>query len=613
MKKNFKYALMSAIALTGAVSFSACSSSDEVIDNPDYNPETNSVKATITLSVNPVNAYTSDGASTRQQNDVVQASGNFRGIQNIILVPSSTGEITTSTSTESKLTLENFAVADYNKETKNYKLYADKDVLVGVNRFLFLGKAIPGSTNSISGKLANGYTENTFSSATAVGGIAVTPQTITTASGSYTTQSANLAAYLDDIASAGGWAGNSNTSLNDMYSKFTRTTNSAGSASAVLLTLQDLYRKIEAVNSIDATTVSNIRTKISNQVVVSGSGETANLAWKDACTFKDFPTALGLPEGAVQYKYNTSTNKFEYSTGSNNATATPVDQFIYPNELYYLTNSPIRVSSSKTVLWPTTASNWQSESWTSWGNAVDGSTKNIALKYNIQYGSALLATQVKCEATTLYDNAKNLAPGIYAENQAIDISTNKFKLTGVIIGGQPSSVEWNFLPPSDATYTKAVYDRLTTGVDVGTDYTSENTTLVFDDNKATPTDVNVCLEFQNTSGKDFYGKDGIILQGQKFYLIGKLEVTKEGLTNPVGDVVDETAASYFPSKVIRAFIQDFKTLAQFQIKAGSADGTTAGSLQNALSTIPDLRATSQSIGLSVDLTWRTGLAFEVPL
>ena len=44
MKKIFKYAMMGAIALTGAVSFSACSSSEEIVDNPDYNPVDNTVK-----------------------------------------------------------------------------------------------------------------------------------------------------------------------------------------------------------------------------------------------------------------------------------------------------------------------------------------------------------------------------------------------------------------------------------------------------------------------------------------------------------------------------------------------------------------------------------------
>ena len=52
MKKLFNLALFSAIALTGAVGFSSCSSSsDEVIDNPNYNPETNTAKAQFAISL----------------------------------------------------------------------------------------------------------------------------------------------------------------------------------------------------------------------------------------------------------------------------------------------------------------------------------------------------------------------------------------------------------------------------------------------------------------------------------------------------------------------------------------------------------------------------------
>ena len=93
MKKMKYFALMSAIALTSAVGFTACSSSDEIVDNPDYNPETNSVKTTITLSVNPNNA----NASTRQSEAIAQVgtSPAFRGITNMVLVPSD-GAITTN-------------------------------------------------------------------------------------------------------------------------------------------------------------------------------------------------------------------------------------------------------------------------------------------------------------------------------------------------------------------------------------------------------------------------------------------------------------------------------------------------------------------------------------
>jgi hypothetical protein len=39
----------------------------------------------------------------------------------------------------------------------------------------------------------------------------------------------------------------------------------------------------------------------------------------------------------------------------------------------------------------------------------------------------------------------------------------------------------------------------------------------------------------------------------------------------------------------------------------------ANSLQNAFVTVPDLRSTQTSLGLSVDLKWETGLNFETVL
>ena len=615
MKKNFKYAILNAIAVVGAVSFSACSSSEDVVDNPDYNPETNSVKTTITLSVNPNNA----NASTRQTEAIAQVgtSPTFRGITNMVLVPSD-GAISSTTSTSSKITLEDFTAFD---ASTSHKLYANKDVAVGVKNFLFLGKAktdAATSADDVTTKLASGYTTNNFSTAGTVGDININPERIATTSGTWATQSAALVTYLNSIANAAGWEGNADPSLNGMHTKFTRPGITAGSASAVLLTLQDLYRKADERKSVDATTVGNIQNAITTsnaQLKAGTSGSTAELEWTSACTFKDFPTNLGVPEGAAQYKYNAtaSTPTFEYVIDGTNATQTAVANFVYPNELYYLTNTQIKVSSIKEETWPATVDAWKSSEWTGWTGVVDGNTKNIALKYNIQYGSALLATQVKCAAGTLYDNAKAMSSDHPTTNTAINVGTNPFQLTGVIVGGQPTVVGWNFLPAS-TEYTYAIYDPMT-ATNVGTDFTAANYTLVFDNNFETEVkDVNICLEFLNNSGQNFYGKDGLILAGQKFYLVGKLKASERTAdnpftrtTSPVGS--DEEEATYFPSRVLRAFIQDFTTTAQFTITAGSSDGTTAGSLTNAMSTIPDLRATQQTIGLSVDMTWRDGLTY----
>ena len=63
MKKMFKYASLGAIALVGAISFSACSSSDEIVDNPDYNPVDNTVNTQIAFSLSKGGAKK---AATRQ-------------------------------------------------------------------------------------------------------------------------------------------------------------------------------------------------------------------------------------------------------------------------------------------------------------------------------------------------------------------------------------------------------------------------------------------------------------------------------------------------------------------------------------------------------------------
>ena len=85
MKKYFSYALVGAIALTGAVGFSSCSSSsDEVVgNNPSYNSEQSSVKTQFTIS------FSKNVASTRQSEGIVQAKAStpFRGMDNIVLLP----------------------------------------------------------------------------------------------------------------------------------------------------------------------------------------------------------------------------------------------------------------------------------------------------------------------------------------------------------------------------------------------------------------------------------------------------------------------------------------------------------------------------------------------
>ena len=99
--------------------------------------------------------------------------------------------------------------------------------------------------------------------------------------------------------------------------------------------------------------------------------------------------------------------------------------------------------------------------------------------------------------------------------------------------------------------------------------------------------VSVLLELQN-NGKAFEGKDGTIGKGCKFYLLGVLDMSK--LSN------EDKKSDYI-------FQQDYITCANF----------TIASLENAMNVIPDLRDPQIELGLSVNLTWKTGNTFNVDI
>ena len=113
----------------------------------------------------------------------------------------------------------------------------------------------------------------------------------------------------------------------------------------------------------------------------------------------------------------------------------------------------------------------------------------------------------------------------------------------------------------------------------------------------------VALEFKNANDVDVYGKGGIIPKGATFYLAGKLEKgTKEITSWPTTYAIPPYSAAGASQQVTRIFTQDYVTTATFKIGENS--------LKNAYTTVPDLRASQTSLGLSVDLQWRSGLSFD---
>ena len=372
--------------------------------------------------------------------------------------------------------------------------------------------------------------------------------------------------------------------LKILYNKFTNLT--AGSATSVKCLIKDLKEAIENQGFTNSMATA-----------IKGNCESALTALADC----KFPRNLDLPDGVAKVKCDKSTNTFTYeeitpATGSSTNQLIDYRTVTYPSELAYFVSSPVRTSpNEKNAINELPAyEDWLAgkEAWTDFRDIVLNNTSFVALKNPVQYGVACLESNVKCSSTTLKDNASNTKFGYKADN-TITIPEGGFKITGVLIGGQPKGVAWDFKPASGAKFNYTIYDKnMNTGFVANASKTKSNYTLVLDNKEANATrqsNVYVTIELENDAA-DFYGAEGLIPKGSKFYLVGLLDLTKNK-TNPSGKLIDHV------------FVKDHTTVANFTIK----------DLKKAYNCIPDLRTSKINVGLAVDLTWQEGITFDVNL
>ena len=340
---------------------------------------------------------------------------------------------------------------------------------------------------------------------------------------------------------------------------------------------------------------------------------------------KKLPTEFNLPEGVSQLEFtafneNGTTGGFAYKTLANSHSLIDIantlnpEKYTYPAELLYFDNSLLRVNDldKNPNDYPNGYNTWDNDTWSGWTiGKVASTTRSVAVKNNINYGVAMLQTKVTIdnEVTDFLDNHPA------ADNFKLSADEIKgFTLTGVLIGSQYKQVGWNYLSTGDGTSNAnkdfVIFDNKIPSGTVPTPSGDENYTLVFDNYAgATQSDVLVALEFKNGNDKDIYGKGGMIPKGGTFYLVGKLQlaspVTGSAITWPTTYAIPPYDANGQSTETTRIFIQDYMTTATFKIGAES--------LKNAFTTVPDLRASQTSLGLSVDLNWRPGLSFETVL
>lgn len=429
-----------------------------------------------------------------------------------------------------------------------------------------------------------------------------------------------------------------------------------GSSNAIHTTVKDLYSVTIKVANATPTSpyeelakhlAQQINTQIKNyftdgeteavtgykgvDVIKGAMGTSWSTDWNDVVTteLSNFPiTTFNLPEGAAQLAYTASTNTFSHKHPGasllDKSNKTDPSAYMFPAELMYRCNSGVRTSNkekSSSSGYPNGVANWDDASkwdsdWT--GTSVTSATRATAMTKNVNYGVAMLKTtvQIKEGVTALEDNRKALNRG--EDNKSFAPSNINITWTGVIIGGQPASVDWQFLPTT-TDFDKLVYDNRVTGEVAGTavpntagSASAANYTILFDNytTEATQNKVRVALQFVN-NGDDFWGRDNLVRKGQTFYLVAELDPAKAGLTAPTWDTyyqVPPLDASGVSTKTTRVFIQDYMTTANFMFTADVSNHTS--SLQDAYVTIPDLRSSQLSFGLSVDLDWRTGLVFD---
>ena len=639
MNRINNYVLNGAIALLSTAGFVACSSSDDVTDapvNPTYDGKSVKTQFAINVADNtPKNSTRMSGVNTQQT--------GYLSMANIYLLPiKTTGSQSIDANTE---VLSLIPLNDPSSVTtsRSSHIYSDVNVPVGANNFLFystrrdLGTDMDNKfiTGSITGTLIGAATVPAVDNTSDIT-FALEEILDATNNSSLTTVEGYFEAYLKSIKDVTNWSTQSNNDLQTLYAQFTNFDSEirAGSAFAVLKLVSELYDKVKPISDNGTDPQKTIAQNIVNAIIATtgnvtvevNSNKTAenpySLKYSTSNTnITNFPAAQGLPEGAAQLTITSGEFKYKNqpSIGTTPDPTFNIYKLTYPAPITYFDNTPLKATDKEiqTGEWQTSASNWDSwDDWANWGDVILSTSRSVALKNNINYGVACLETTFKCSnAGTLEDNKAAIIRG--ENNQTITVPTDGFPVTGILIGGQPESVNWQYISTSAVAtdYENVVYDRHLTDIyAVKTGNPVSNYTLVLDNYTAAPTGqskVNVAVELVNTA-EDFYGKDGLIAKGQKFYLIATLDPSQgtevkwpsyDG-TNTNFDLNDSYKDRYpVQNGKNRVFVQDFTTKADF----------TINTLKNAYVTLPDLRASLLQLGLSVDLKWQTGLTFDVTL
>ena len=557
MKKMTKFAMMAAIAVAGTIGFSACSSTDEVVNEEskvvlDGNGVP-SVRPEFVISI-PRTVI-----GTRMENGITQNEGSvaqFRGMDNIRLLSFNAVPTTSSTKLSDILRLSPIQTINRPGFT-NYKVYADQFVPVGTKNFLFYGKAIDATADKALTTMDEKFhygTLTTFGLNDAefntVNDIAFGLEQINT---SPDRQQNNVVgkAIVDlftSMALTTGWATATNTTLKNLYKSFTCVTTGSSKTAAVILS--KVYAATKHVQSSDPeyAVAQELQTKILNaceEEPVVGSPA------KLKAEYQGYPANIGLPDGAARIswrKTGSNPNTFYDITGNyNQGNKVAVTNYVYPANLWYYTNTPLKASTQIESPEYDVPGNWEGLIGFVYDGAADevqDNTQSVALVNQAQYGVGRLETKIQMPSGKFYDGA----------GKEVVVGTG-YTLTGVLLGGQ-CSVGYDFAKKGDENYTlydrEMSYDNIIAKPNSTTSNANQTLALQTASNQV----VYAAIELVN-GGEEFLGLDGIIPAGGTFYLTAKLDPT--------------TASNYLAGTLDKIIYQDHVTKLTITIKNGKQE------------------------------------------
>ena len=543
MKKIKFFSFASAVLLASAAGMTSCSS-DSIEPTGGSGVAGQVVKTQFVINI-PYAGNESGGnarVSTRMTADNTQNNDNFLGLKDIEMFAfdkAPGGTNTTSTRTIRIRTDASSSNNDYRR------IYSDIAIPVGTNNMILYARAtrtkavasVPtNKSNFEAGSLTNPYGNFTDEAKPNLSDFEFNLEAIHK-NNDFNEKGQAILNKLNDIANTTvdrtPWSeiGNSQPEDNDakilqsLYTKFIRLT--AGSANSVNSFIDHLKRAIES---------QGVNTAMAKAII-------------DKCTpvTGDFPRDCKLPDGVAKVKFNQNTSSFAFETvtaGTTTQGSNLIDYktVTYPSELAYFVSSPLKTSTTDPKLTDLPSyENWlagKTNAWNGYGDIVQNNTRFVALQNPVQYGVACLKSSIKYSGTSLEDNA--IAKIGSESNNIITVNDKSFPITGILIGGQPAGVKWDFEPnsstkPADFKYT--IYDSdMNGGINFtakpeGTGTLPYNYTLVLDNKdisseNADQSNVNVVIELENNAA-DFYGADGLIPEGSKFYLAGTLDLIQQ--------------------------------------------------------------------------------------